>query len=44
LGVNFWNYLQDRVRGLGQMKRLADLIRERAVVKKQTLPVEAVPV
>lgn len=30
LGVNFWNYLQDRVRDLGQIPRLADLIRQRA--------------
>ena len=30
LGVNFWAYLQDRVRGVGQMPRLADLIRRKA--------------
>jgi hypothetical protein len=30
LGVRFWDYLQDRVRGLGQVARLADLIRQRA--------------
>jgi hypothetical protein len=30
LGVNFWNYLQDRVRGLAKVARLADLIRQRA--------------
>jgi len=30
LGVNFWNYLLDRVRGLGQISRLPDLIRQRA--------------
>jgi hypothetical protein len=30
LGVNFWNYLCDRVRGLGQIPRLPDLIRQRA--------------
>jgi hypothetical protein len=30
LGVRFWDYLQDRVRGLGQMPRLADLIRQQA--------------
>lgn len=41
LVVNFWNYLQDRVRGLGKVTRLADLIRQRAA-QKQTLPVEAV--
>ena len=30
LGVNFWEYLQDRVRGLGKIPRLADLIRQKA--------------
>jgi hypothetical protein len=30
LGVNFWAYLRDRVRGLGQVPRLADLIRVKA--------------
>jgi hypothetical protein len=30
LGVNFWAYLQDRVRGVGQIPRLADLIRQKA--------------
>ncbi len=30
LGVCFWDYLQDRVRGLGQIPRLADLIRQKA--------------
>jgi len=30
LGVNFWAYLQDRVRGLGQIPRLAVLIRQKA--------------
>lgn len=30
LGICFWNYLQDRVRGLGQIPRLADLIRQKA--------------
>jgi hypothetical protein len=30
LGVNFWAYLQDRVRGLGQIPRLADQIRQQA--------------
>jgi hypothetical protein len=29
LGVNFWNYLQDRVRGLGQISPLPQLIRQR---------------
>jgi hypothetical protein len=31
LGVNFWAYLQDRVRGAGEIPRLADLIRQKAV-------------
>jgi uncharacterized coiled-coil protein SlyX len=30
LGVNFWAYLQDRVRGIGRIPRLAELIRLRA--------------
>jgi transposase IS66 family protein len=30
LGIRFWEYLQDRVRGLGKVPRLADLIRQRA--------------
>lgn len=30
LGVNFWAYLQDRVRGVGQKPRLAELIRQQA--------------
>ena len=30
LGVNFWAYLQDRVRGVGQIPRLAELIRQKA--------------
>jgi hypothetical protein len=29
LGVNFWAYLQDRVRGAGEIPRLAELIRRR---------------
>jgi Transposase IS66 family len=29
LGIRFWDYLQDRVRGIGQVARLADLIRQR---------------
>jgi hypothetical protein len=34
LGVRFWDYLQDRVRGLGQIPRLAELIGQKA---RQTL-------
>jgi Transposase IS66 family len=30
LGVRFWDFLQDRVRGLGKIPRLADLIRQKA--------------
>jgi hypothetical protein len=30
LGVNFWAYLQDRVRGAGRVLRLAELIRRKA--------------
>src|SRR5207248_429968 len=30
LGVCFWDYLQDRLRGLGQIPSLAELIRQRA--------------
>jgi hypothetical protein len=30
LGLCFWQYLQDRVRGLNQIARLADLIRQKA--------------
>ena len=30
LGVSFWAYLRDRVRGLGQVPRLAELIRKKA--------------
>ena len=41
LGVNFWNYLRDRIGSLGKVARLADLIRQRAA-PKQGLPVEAV--
>jgi len=42
LGVNFWNYLQDRLRGLGKIPRLPDLIRERAMSCRASLG-EAVP-
>ena len=30
LGIRFWDYLQDRVRGLGRLPRLADLIYKKA--------------
>jgi hypothetical protein len=41
LGVRFWEYLEDRVRGLGQVPRLADLIRQKA---RQTTPPNGQPV
>jgi hypothetical protein len=41
LGVNFWNYLRDRVWGLGQIPRLAELIRQ-AAAEAQPQPFEAV--
>jgi Transposase IS66 family len=43
LGIRFWDYLQDRIRGLGQIPRLGDLIRQKvreAAAKKAA----AVPV
>jgi len=43
LGVNFWNYLQDRLRGLGKIPPLADQIRERAETSRAPRG-EAVPV
>ena len=41
LGVRFWDYLQDRIRGLDQLPRLADLIRQRARGPAPSVP--AVP-
>ena len=41
LGIRFWEYLQDRVAGLGKIPRLADVIRQRAheaATKKQAAP------
>jgi hypothetical protein len=38
LGVNFWEYLQDRVRGLGQIPRLADQIRQKAEATTRKVP------
>ncbi|MDE2472357.1 MAG: transposase [Bradyrhizobium sp.] len=42
LGVRFWDYLQDRVRGSGSIPRLAELIRQKArqslVRNKQPVP------
>jgi transposase IS66 family protein len=42
LGVNFWDYLQDRLRGLAKIPRLANQIRERAATSR-TPRGEAVP-
>jgi hypothetical protein len=46
LGVSFWAYLCDRVRGLGQVPRLAELIRakaeERATGQGQATPPQVV--
>jgi hypothetical protein len=41
LGVCFWDYLKDRIAGLGRLPRLADLIRQKAqeaAAKKPTSP------
>jgi hypothetical protein len=42
LGVRFWDYLQDRVRGLGKIPRLAELIRAQArpttALNRQAVP------
>jgi Transposase IS66 family len=43
LGVSFWAYLQDRLRGLGQVPRLAALIRQRAAAGAPARLGEAVP-
>jgi Transposase IS66 family len=42
LGVNFWKYLIDRVRKLGEIPRLPDLIRQRAA-ESRAQHAEAVP-
>jgi Transposase IS66 family len=42
LGVSFWAYLQDRLRGLGTIPRLAALIRQRAT-EAAAGPGQAVP-
>jgi hypothetical protein len=43
LGVRFWAYLCDRVRGRGEVPRLADLIRQRVAESSPAGPVAAVP-
>ncbi len=43
LGVSFWAYLKDRLRGLGAIARLAEVIRQRAAARRAAVPGEAVP-
>jgi hypothetical protein len=43
LGVSFWAYLQDRLRGLGTIPRLAALIGQRAAEGSASENAEAVP-
>ncbi len=43
LGVTFWHFLLDRVRGLGKIPRLADLIRQRAAAEAHATIAPAVP-
>ena len=43
LGIRFWAYLCDRVRGRGEIPRLADLIRQRVAEASPAGPVAAVP-
>src|SRR4051795_12178003 len=43
LGVNFWEYLQDRVRGLGQIPRLADQLRQKAEEAARKAPAALPP-
>ena len=41
LGICFWDFLKDRVAGLGRLPRLADVIRQKvqaAAAKKPTTP------
>jgi transposase IS66 family protein len=43
LGLRFWDYLQDRLRGLGRIPRLAELIRQRAQAAAAAANQPAVP-
>lgn len=43
LGISFWQYLQDRLRGRGQIARLAETIRQRAAEARAARNVAAVP-
>jgi hypothetical protein len=42
LGIKFWDYLQDRIRGLNQIPRMAELIRQRAA-ERHIKKAEVVP-
>jgi hypothetical protein len=42
LGVNFWAYLKDRIRGLEKIPWLPTLIRKRAAEETAAMPAEAV--
>jgi Transposase IS66 family len=43
LGIRFWEYLGDRLRGRGQIPRLAELIRQRAAEARAAPNAAAVP-
>jgi hypothetical protein len=43
LGVSFWAFLIDRIRGVGTIPRLPDLIRQKAAEAPSLEPVDAVP-
>jgi hypothetical protein len=44
LGICFWQYLQDRVRSLGKIARLADLIRAKAQLWEPPAPIAVAPI
>lgn len=43
LGLSFWEYLRDRLRGRGQIPRWAELIRQRAAEARAARNAVAVP-
>jgi Transposase IS66 family len=43
LGVSFWAYLGDRIRALGAIPRLPELVRQRAAEAHAVMPGDAVP-
>ena len=43
LGISFWQYLQDRLRGRGRIARLAETIRQRAAAARVARNGQAVP-